>query len=243
MYGFRKEKYYSAMLISYLLNANPIVSSEFKHRQLSDNKIISCDKQPQFFDQKVYKITINEISDKLKDFEKLEKTDKGDPFFYSLLSLAEKAEKGLTYCADGEDLRKLFIHELLRSGTKTKNGKTFYKTTSPVHKMEYVSAKIIDNNIAISSKLDSRYYVILICDIPEIMNFNIDISMKDTDKDRYYLSMNYFGEKPELGLLIKAFTRFDTNNLITWREDEHPNLRKIYWTINSLVERELIKPK
>lgn len=233
-----------------IVTAMPAFPSEVQERSSAENKAASVPAdRPCSFDEKIHKISVEEVSEKLKGF------DKGDPLFYTLLSIISDSDKDTCYYVEGKDLQKTFLNKAMLdlSDTKVSNGRTLYKTRAPVNEIKWVSAKISGGDIKASSRLRNRFVKHIlgsrIIGIPKTLDFTISASFAvrpeadaQRNEDEYDVFISYENsEEPFVSDLFTFLTGLTSHEMHVKKADKKPNRRKAYKTLRHLYERGLVK--
>lgn len=201
---------------------------------------------PCYLEEKVHKITVEELSEKVKDF-----TD-GDPLFYTLLSIFSYTKNGACYYADGKDLQKVFLNKSIidLSDLEVIDGKTYYKTRAPVDEIKWASAKISEGNIKVSTRLHTRFVSSVlgrkILGIPKTLDFTIYTSSTNgieegEKKEKYHISIVYDNfEEPFFSDLFTLLTGLTSREMTVKKHDRKPNRREAYKALHYLYSKGLI---
>src|ERR1035437_637943 len=104
-YG-KKSLLLGVVFFSCSLVAPPPMFSETKEKMMAEQTVdMSSDELPCSMEAKIRKITVAELSEKVKDF------NAGDPLLYALLAILSGAEKDTCYYVEAKDLQKVFLHK------------------------------------------------------------------------------------------------------------------------------------
>jgi hypothetical protein len=130
------------------------------------------------------------------------------------------------------------------------DGKTYYKTRAPVDEISWVSAKITEGNIKVSTRLHSRFVSSVlgrkVLEIPKILDFTISTSnVNETEegekKDKYHISITYDNcEEPFFSDIFTLLTGLTSREMPIKKHDRKPNRREAYKALHYLHSKGLI---
>lgn len=237
-------------LVSYCINtATPVFSDMKEQPRVGNTAVIRSVEKPCSSNETVHKVTSDELSEKVKDF------DEGDPLFYSLFSIFSGAKKDTCYYAEGKDFQKIFLNKTILdlSDTELRDGKTFYKTRAPVDEIKWVSAKLSGGDIKVSSRLHSHFVRSVlgskVFEIPKTLDFTIYTAYTDRtegddggkNQEEYDIFFAYENvEEPFVSELVTFLTGLKSDEMRVKKHDRKANRREAYKTLHYLHKKGLI---
>ena len=248
-FGKRSLFFELALLFFIITTAAPALAETTEKVATEHTPIIRPAERPCPSEETVHKITIEELSGKVKDFTE------GDPLFFTLLSMFSNAKKDACYYVDGKDLQKIYVNKAILdlSDSEVRDGKTFYKTRAPVEEIRWVSAKISEGNIKVSSRLHSHFiksvFGTKVLGIPKTLDLTIRTACEERTEgseekrntEEYHISITYErAEEPYISSLVTLLTGFTSREMRVRRHDRKANRREAYKTLHYLHEKGLI---